>query len=66
MLPPEVMAEIRSDVPFIAHDRPDACVLFCDIVSFTALCSRISSEVTRNVHSLPNSPAAHNRMWWRF
>ena len=50
MLPKEVMGDIMRQQtapgagPIIAHECPQASVLFCDIVSFTALAAVISAE----------------------
>jgi len=44
MLPTAVIAQISSSNRVVAHFRPVASVLFCDIVSFTKLCSGISAE----------------------
>ena len=44
MLPRSVIAEIKLDHRFIAHEFLKASVLFSDIVSFTLLASRIQPE----------------------
>jgi class 3 adenylate cyclase len=44
MLPFSVIQEIKSDRRFIAHEFYRASVMFSDIVSFTALASRIPPE----------------------
>lgn len=43
MLPPAILAEVQSNV-LCYHEFEKASVLFCDIVQFTALCSRISPD----------------------
>jgi class 3 adenylate cyclase len=43
MLPTSVMQEIHTH-GVIAHYKEVASVMFCDIVSFTALCSRVSAR----------------------
>jgi len=44
MLPLSVIQEIKQDRRFIAHEFPRASVMFSDVVSFTALASRIRPE----------------------
>lgn len=42
MLPPSVSQQLISNrSTYIAHDIPNASVLFCDVVSFTSLCATL-------------------------